>query len=301
LALSTKILIMAKEEEQATTLLEKKLLSAPNTENLEVDLFLDAIYQQYGYDFRHYARSSLLRRINNCLEREKKQYISELIPCIIHDAFFFDRFLQDMSITVTSMFRDPDMFKMLREKIVPKLSTYPSINIWHVGCATGEEVYSTAIILSEAGLLERCRIYATDYNNNSLKVAENATYPIADIPQFSKNYQDAGGLFSFADYYHANAKSVKFSEELRNKITFAHHNLMKDGVFAEMHVILCRNVLIYFDQTLQNQVLTTLSNSLTHRGFLMLGDKESLGFSAVTELFDTPFAKTRIYRKKLLS
>ncbi|KGJ95863.1 CheR family methyltransferase [Colwellia psychrerythraea] len=292
---------MTVKEPSKAILSELKLLSQENTTALEVDMFLDAIYKQYGYDFRHYARSSLLRRIDHCLEREKKRYISELIPCVIHDRFFFDRFLQDMSITVTSMFRDPHMFKMLREKIIPKLSTYPSINIWHVGCATGEEVYSTAIILDEAGLLNRSRIYATDYNNNSLTVAESATYPIAGIRQFSKNYQDSGGLSSFADYYHAGADSVVFSNKLRNKITFAHHNLMKDGVFAEMHLILCRNVLIYFDQTLQNQVLTTLADSLVHRGFLMLGDKESLDFSSVAQLFDKPFNKQRIYRKKLLT
>ncbi len=292
---------MTVKDPQQPLLSELKLLSQESTTGLEVDMFLEAIYKQYGYDFRHYARSSLLRRIDNCLEREKKRYISELIPCVIHDRFFFDRFLQDMSITVTSMFRDPQMFKMLREKIIPKLSTYPSINIWHVGCATGEEVYSTAIILDEAGLLNRSRIYATDYNNNSLKVAESATYPIAGIRQFSKNYQDSGGLSSFADYYHAGADSVVFSKKLRNKITFAHHNLMKDGVFAEMHLILCRNVLIYFDQTLQDQVLATLAESLIHRGFLMLGDKESLDFSCAAQLFDKPFNKQRIYRKKLLT
>lgn len=154
---------------------EIPILLSAETEQLEIDLFVNAVYSQYGYDFRHYAKQSLKRRILCCLEREKKQFISELIPCILHDEYFFDRFLQDMSVTVTSMFRDPPLFSVLREQVIPKLHTYPSINIWHAGCATGEEVYSLAILLDEAGLLERSRIYATDYNNASLKIAKQAT------------------------------------------------------------------------------------------------------------------------------
>jgi len=278
---------------------ENKLLSKSNTSALEVDLFLEAIYRQYGYDFRHYARPSLLRRINNCLLREKKSHISELIPCLIHDVYFFDRFLQDMSITVTSMFRDPHIFNLVNEVVIPKLSTYPTINIWHAGCATGEEVYSTAILMHEAGLLERTRIYATDYNNQSLAIAEQGAYPLDKAQQYSTLYNLSGGKFSLSDYYRVSQDSIVFNDTLKEKITFAHHNLMKDTVFAEMHFILCRNVLIYFDQTLQNQVLKVLSDSLIHRGYLMLGDRESIDFTAISEQFDKAHKRARIFRKKL--
>lgn len=262
---------------------------------------LDAIYQQYGYDFRHYARASLLRRVNKCLEREQKKYISELISCIIHDVYFFDRFLQDMSITVTSMFRDPTVFKELKDNVIPKLTTYPAINIWHAGCAAGEEVYSVAILLAEAGLLTRTRIYATDYNNHSLDIAAKGSYSLEHLQLYSDNYHLAGENKSLDNYYQKSAQKITFLPELKEKITFAHHNLMKDGVFAEMHLVLCRNVLIYFDQTLQNRVLHVLSDSLTHRGFLVLGDMETIEFSAIAEEFEAHCGKKRIYRKKLFT
>ncbi len=290
-----------KDVETNSIEVESKLLSKSRTLDLEVDLFLEAIFKQYGYDFRHYARSSLIRRITNCLQREKKSYVSELIPCLIHDIYFFDRFLQDMSITVTAMFRDPHIFNLLNDLVIPKLSTYPTINIWHAGCATGEEVYSTAILLHESGLLNRTRIYATDYNNQSLNTAEQGIYPLSKAKQYSENYQLAGGKFSLSDYYHTTENTIVIAEQLKDKITFAHHNLMKDGVFAEMHLILCRNVLIYFDQVLQDRTLRILSESLIHRGFLMLGDRESIDFSAVAPLFDKTHKKHRIFRKKLFA
>jgi len=282
-------------------LLENKLLSPAQCDNFEVDLLLDAIYKQYGYDFHHYAKSSLKRRIANCMTREKKKFISELLPCILHDPYFFDRFLQDMSITVTSMFRDPDLFKILRQQVIPKLSTYPSINIWHAGCATGEEVYSMAILLHEAGLLERSRIYATDYNNQSLKIAESAIYPLESLREYSENYHQSGGKASFLDYFTTDNKSAKFNSNLRDKITFAHHNLMKDGVFAQMNFVLCRNVLIYFDKVLQDRALNILNDSLIPRGFLMLGDRESIEFTNVSGDFENFVKRSRIYRKKLFS
>jgi len=279
--------------------LENKLLSVIERENYEVEALLDAIYKQYGYDFRHYAKSSLKRRIANCMAREKKTYISELIPCILHDPYFFDRFLQDMSITVTSMFRDPDLFKILRQQVIPKLSTYPAINIWHAGCATGEEVYSMAIMLEEAGLLARSRIYATDYNNQSLKIAESGAYPLENMREFSENYHQSGGTNSFSDYFKTDNNSATFNKNLRDKITFAHHNLMKDGVFAQMNFVLCRNVLIYFDQILQDRALNILNESLIPRGFLMLGDRESIEFSKVADDFEHFVKRSRIFRKKL--
>lgn len=279
---------------------ESPLLLTLETEQLEINLFLDAVYKQYGYDFRHYAKSSLHRRILNCLEREKKQYVSELIPCILHDKYFFDRFLQDMSVTVTAMFRDPKLFRVLKESVLPKLKTYSSINIWHAGCATGEEVYSLAILLDEAGLLERSRIYATDYNNASLKLAQQAIYPLTNFVDYQSNYHAAGGKKKLSHYYRMDTKSAIFSQHLRDKIIFAHHNFMKDGAFAQMHLVLCRNVLIYFDSELKSQALTVLRESVIHRGFLMLGDRESLDCTEETQFFERHEESTSIYRKRLL-
>ena len=280
---------------------ETPLLLSVETEKLEIDLFLDAVYKQYGYDFRHYAKPSLHRRIFSCLERENKQYISELIPCILHDEYFFDRFLQDMSVTVTSMFRDPELFQILKKDVIPKLRTYSSINIWHAGCATGEEVYSLAILLAESGLLERSRIYATDFNNDSLKVAQQAIYPLTNFVEYQNNYLLSGGEKALNCYYRKNEKFAIFSQELRDKIIFAHHNFMKDGAFAQMHLVLCRNVLIYFDSHLKDQALTVLKDSIIHRGFLMLGDRESLDCSSQKQYFERLQSCHSIYRKKLIT
>lgn len=279
---------------------DSALLLSAEIEQLEIDLFLDAVYKQYGYDFRHYAKPSLHRRILNCLAREKKQHVSDLIPCILHDEFFFDRFLQDMSVTVTSMFRDPELFRLLKELVIPKLSTYSSINIWHAGCATGEEVYSLAILLDEAGLLERCRIYATDYNNDSLKLARSAIYSLSHFDEYQRNYILSGGERRLADYYRTNNKSAIFSPALRDKIIFAHHNFMKDGAFAQMHLVLCRNVLIYFDSYLKERALKVLQESIIPRGFFMLGDRESLDCTTESDAFERVLQDVNsIYRKKL--
>lgn len=268
-------------------------------ESLEVSLLLEAIFKHYGYDFRNYARTSLTRRIYNCMHREKKSSISELIPEILHDPFFFDRFLQDMSITVTSMFRDPNCFSTLHNDVLPKLTTYPTINIWHAGCASGEEVYALAILLKELGVLSRCRIYATDFNNNSLSIAQSGNYSIKKMDEYANNYKKCGGQYELKDYYSINNETITFLPELKERIVFAHHNLMKDGSFAQMHLILCRNVLIYFDKTMQNKVLSLFSESMIHRGFLMLGNKESIDFSIVDTSFETFDKNARIYRKLL--
>lgn len=279
---------------------ESRLLLSAEIEQLEIDLFLDAVYKQYGYDFRHYAKPSLHRRILNCLAREKKQHVSELIPCILHDEYFFDRFLQDMSVTVTSMFRDPKLFRLLKERVIPKLSTYSSINIWHAGCATGEEVYSLAILLEEAGLLDRCRIYATDYNNDSLKSARAAIYSLSNFYEYQTNYALCGGEKKLSHYYRTNKTSAIFSPTLRDKIIFAHHNFMKDGAFAQMHLVLCRNVLIYFDSSLKERALKVLNESIIPRGFFMMGDRESLECTNESDAFERVLEDVNsIYRKKL--
>ena len=275
------------------------LLSIEERDDLEIDLLLQAVLQVYGYDFRHYAKVSLQRRIANLLEQEKKQYISELTCGIIHDRYLFDRFLLKMSVTVTTMFRDPKMFCLLKEHVIAKLQTYPSINIWIAGCATGEEAYSVAILLHEAGLLERSRIYATDYNNSSLATAEKGIYPLQSIREYHENYRIAGGQHSFSDYYHQRYDGALFDSGLRNKITFAHHNLMKDESFAKMNLVLCRNVMIYFDKQLKNRVLKVIDDSLVQRGFLMLGDRESLIHSNISERFEAITPRSKIYQKKL--
>lgn len=274
-----------------------QLPSAGEIIDFEIKLLIEAIKFRYGYDFSHYAFASLTRRITNCRVKSELATISELIPKIIHDVEYFELFLREMSVTVTEMFRDPQTFKILRDKIFTQLKTYARINIWHAGCATGEEVYSLAIMLKEEGLLSRCQIYATDFNNHSLAIAEQGIYKAEKIPLFTKNYLLAGGSSSFADYYQAKHGHAIMLDELKQHITFAHHNLIKDQSFAQMHLIICRNVLIYFDRTLQNSVLGLFQQSLLHRGYLLLGDKESLEFSNQNDNFTAVTKAERIYQK----
>ncbi|NRB39848.1 MAG: protein-glutamate O-methyltransferase CheR [Pseudomonadales bacterium] len=269
-------------------------------ENFEIDCFLQAIHLRFGYDFSDYAKASLKRRIQYRLQQDGLNHISELIPRVLHDEAFFKRFLNDMSITVTEMFRTPLMFKSLRENIVDKLKTYPRINIWHVGCATGEEVYSMAILLHEEGLLEKTRIYATDYNRHSLELAQKGIFALQRMKNYNQAYQLAGGSSSFTDYYSAKYDGAKMKSFLKKRITFAHHNLISDQGFAQMHLIMCRNVLIYFNQQLQNRVLTMLGQSLLQRGFLIIGDKESLEFSPLLDEFDAIDAKLKMFQKRLV-
>ncbi len=205
-------------------------MKSKEMETFEIDYFLEAIFKRYGYgyDFRHYACASLKRRIHNRLALSGLNYISEMVPKVLYDEGFFENILNDMSITVTQMFRTPEVFKKIREQIVPKLRAYSQVNIWHAGCATGEEVYSMAIVLQEEGLLERCRIYATDFNKRSLEIAGEGIYPLEVMQSYSKNYHRSGGKHSFSDFYWAKYDSAKMRESLRDNITFAHHNLMRD-------------------------------------------------------------------------
>jgi chemotaxis protein methyltransferase CheR len=273
------------------------MLNKIETLEFEVNMLLEAILFRYGYDFRHYARASLERRVLNRVQLSGLNSISDMIPRIMHEPNFFNLFLKDMSITVTEMFRDPFVFKQIRDSVFTQLKTYSRVNIWHAGCATGEEVYSMAIMLKEEGLLKRTQIYATDFNNHSLEIAAKGIYPASKMKQFTENYINSGGKESFADYYQAKYDCAKLTESLKEHITFANHNLIKDQVFAQMHLVLCRNVLIYFDQNLQNRVLDLFKQSLIHRGFLILGDKESLDFSAVNDSFDKYQYPERIYRR----
>lgn len=273
----------------------------PSLRNVELDCLLEAIFQYYGYDFRNYTKASLKRRVDQFMILKRLQHISEIIPLVLHDEREFDQFVNAMTVCVTDMFRDYEVFKYLREQVIPILKTYSRINIWHAGCATGEEVYSMAILLHEEGLLERSRLYATDLNRDSISRAKNAIYPAEKIKQFTKNYQNAGGTASFSDYYHANYQSAKLKQFLLERVTFSYHNLVTDHVFSEMHLIFCRNVLIYFDQDLQDKVFELVRDSLTHKGFLVLGDKESLHFSSVKNDFEAMDERLRIFRDARLA
>ena len=269
-----------------------------NIEDIEIDLLLDAVLQRYGYDFRNYARESLKRRLAHRLSLSALTHLSEMIPKILHDKAFFDAVLLDFSVTVTEMFRDPHVYLAIRKKVVPVLKTYPFVKIWHAGCATGEEAYSMAILLKEEGLYDRAHIYATDYNNRSLYTAQEGIYPLDGIKTHTANYAAAGGRSCLSDYYCARYGSVKMLESLKQNITFSYHNLVTDGVFGEMNLIVCRNVLIYFDSVLKSRVLSLFCDSLYPLGFLCLGAKETLDCSDLRDRFEEVEGKAKIYQGK---
>ncbi len=268
-------------------------------ETIEIDLLLEAVYRVYGYDFRSYARASIERRTRLFLSDNGYETISEILGKVIRDHRFFSRLVQYFSIPVTEMFRDPHVYRVLRNKVVPMLRTWPHVKIWQAGCATGEEVYSLAIVLKEEGLYDRTTLYATDFNDASLERAQEGIYEMDRIQVATRNYQKAGGCASFSNYYHALYDAAVMDASLRERITFANHNLVTDHAFGEMHLIACRNVLIYFDHTLQNRVLHLFSESLVHGGFLCIGTKESLSFSEVVHAYRVVDEKARIYRKKI--
>jgi chemotaxis protein methyltransferase CheR len=266
---------------------------------IEVDLFLEAIFQRYGYDFRHYARASVKRRIQRLLEITGCAKISEMIPRLLYDVEFSQTAIQGFSIAVTEMFRDPDFYRAVRQTVVPYLKTYPYIRVWHAGCAMGEEAYSLAILLQEEDLYDRSTIFATDYNEVVLDKAREGIYALKDMRQYSLNYLSAGGIRSFADYYHAKYELAIMDPSLKRRITFASHNLATDGVFSELQVIFCRNVLIYFDKELQQRVLGLFAASLAPGGFLCLGSKESLQYSALADQFKAIDEHASIYQKRI--
>ncbi len=266
-------------------------------EQIEMDVLLEAINRRYGHDFRNYAQASLKRRLLHRMHRSDMNHISDLLPRLLHDEDFFDRFLFDMSITVTEMFRDPSFFRAIRQHVVPILKTYPFVKVWHAGCATGEEVYSMAILFHEEGLYGQTKFYATDYNTDSLAKAREGLFVREAIEKYAGSYEKAGGSASLSDYYLAKYDSVKIHDWLKRNITFSHHNLVTDGVFGEMNLILCRNVLIYFDKTLQDRALSLFADSVCHRGFLCLGSKESLDFSSVRDQFGPVDKRQRIFQQ----
>lgn len=267
-------------------------------EEIEIHLLLEAINMKYGYDFRNYSSAHMKRRIHNRMSIFGITSISEMLHKVIYDKEFFNQILSDFSINVTEMFRDPSFYIAFRKHVIPILKTYPFIRIWHAGCSTGEEIYSMAILLKEEGLYDRTQIYATDFNKIVLQKAKEGIYNIDDIKDYTYNYQRAGGKASFSDYYVAQYGSVIFNSSLKKKITFAEHNLVTDGTFGEMHVIICRNVLIYFNKELQSSVIKLFSDSLSNGCFLCLGSKESIKFSTSTENFEEVVGCEKIYRKK---
>lgn len=270
---------------------------AADLERLEIELLLEGVYRHYGFDFRSYAYSSIRRRLWKRVEAEGRNTISALQDLVLHDPTAMERLLLDLSINVTAMFRDPSFYVAFRKKVVPLLRTYPFLRIWHAGCSTGEEVYSMAILLAEEGLYERSRIYATDINGTVLQKARDRIFPLERMQEYTDNYIRAGGKRSFSEYYTAGYDGAVFSQALLDNVVFAQHNLVTDGSFAECNVILCRNVLIYFDRELQNRVLALFHDSLVTFGILCLGNKESLRFSAHEPQFDQLDGREKIYRK----
>jgi chemotaxis protein methyltransferase CheR len=269
-----------------------------DTSDLEISLLLEAVYRKYGYDFRQYSQAHVRRRIMNRMTISGFEDVSQLQSKVLNDSRFASELLQDLSITVTEMFRDPAFYRALREKIIPILQTYPFIKIWHAGCATGEEAYSMAILLQEEGLYDRTTIYATDFNQLALNRAKEGIFSNKMIKDYTTNYQLSGGKESFSSYYTSNYDHVIMNQSLKENIVWANHNLVTDSVFAEVNLILCRNVLIYFDQNLQNKVQTLFYNSLMNGGVLCLGNKESLRFSDLYEEYTELDTKQRIFKKK---
>jgi chemotaxis protein methyltransferase CheR len=266
-------------------------------EKIEIVLLLEGIAKRYGYDFRNYASASLKRRLRHNLAASKCNNFVELLNKVLADKNCFESLLYDLSVTVTEMFRDPEVYKNLRLHVIPFLKTYPFIKIWHAGCATGEEVYSIAILLHEEGLLDRTQIYATDINLQALEIAREGIYSVEQIKKYSKSYQLSGGKSSFSDYYHAKYGSAKMVDFLKQKMIFSYHNLAVDHAFCEAQLIICRNVLIYFDGTLQNRVFKLFNDSLSNGGFLFLGTKESLSFSEIKDQFTLIAPQERLYQK----
>ena len=269
----------------------------PELERIEVSLLLEGIFQHYGFDFRSYAYGSIRRRLWKRVEAEDLASLSDLQALVLHDPQAMERLLLDVSINVTAMFRDPLFYAALREKVIPLLRTYPFIRIWHAGCSTGEEVYSTAILLEEAGLYDRSRIYATDINDMVLQQSRRGIFPLDRMQEYTDNYIRAGGQRSFSEYYTAMYDGALFDRRLVRNVVFAQHNLVTDRSFSEFQVIFCRNVLIYFDQTLQNRVHQLFYDSLVRLGVLCLGSKESLKFSKYEACYERLDATEKIYRK----
>jgi len=266
-------------------------------EGIEIRLLTEGIYQHYGFDFRDYSLPSLRRRIWKRVYAEGLSTISGLLEKVLHDSQSMERLLLDLSINTTAMFRDPTFYLRFREKVIPVLRTYPFVRLWHAGCSTGEEVYSMAILLQEEGLYERCRIYATDINEAVLQKAKSGIFPLSTMQENTSNYIAAGGTGTFSDYYTARYDYAIFRPALRDHVVFAQHNLVTDSSFNHFNVIFCRNVLIYFNNVLQDRVQQLFLQSLEMFGILGLGKKESVKYTSVAEHYEEVDAEERLYRR----
>ncbi|KMY42786.1 CheR family methyltransferase [Peribacillus loiseleuriae] len=266
-------------------------------EEIEINLLLEGIFRYYGFDFRNYTFPFLNRRIWNRMREEKIASISGLQEKIFHDPFVMNRLLDDFSINVTEMFRDPSFFLSFRKKIVPFLRDSPYIRIWHAGCSTGEEVYSMAILLHEEGLYEKTRIYATDMNESVLRVGKEGKFPLHKMQLYTKNYLASGGKKAFSEYYKVQNENASFHSFLTKNVVFAQHNLVTDRSFNEFHVIICRNVMIYFDKVLQNRVYNLLHESLGLSGILGLGSKEGIKFTSIADDYEEVDTFEKLYRR----
>lgn len=266
-------------------------------EKIEIQLFLEGVFCLYGYDFRDYASSSMRRRILQLMEIEKISTVSELQSMVLHHEKWMERLLMEVSVNVTAMFRDPPFYISFREKVLPLLSSLPLIRIWHVGCSTGEEVYSVAILLKEAGLYQKTKIYATDINEVVLNKAKNGIYQLSLMKEYTDNYIKAKCVGVFSQYYTADDKNAVFNEGIRKNIIWAQHNLVTDSSFNEFDVILCRNVMIYFNKSLQNKVHELLYGSLKANGMLGLGTAESLQFTVFENRYKELDRKMKLFQK----
>ena len=277
--------------------MNKHVSEVSDLEDIEICLLLEGLYRAYGFDFRDYSRASIKRRILEMMRTEKLDTVSAFQDRVLHDTVCLDRFLLGLSVHATSMFRDPSFYLTFRQKVVPLLRTYPTVQIWIAGCSTGEEVYSLAILLQEESLYNRCRIYATDISHSVLRRARDGIFPLSAMREYTNNYHQAGGAHEFSDYYTAQYDSVIFSSSLKSNIVFSEHNLATDGSFNEFQVILCRNVMIYFNKDLQARVHNLLYDSLSMFGVFGLGNKESLKFTPRAAFYEHLNETDKLYRK----
>jgi chemotaxis protein methyltransferase CheR len=276
----------------------KETLPTEKIEDIEIRLLLEALYSRYHYDFRNYAMASVKRRLRQAREQLRFANISALQESLLHDPAMLPRILGYLTVQVSEMFRDPTYFRAIREKVVPHLRTYPSLKVWIAGCSGGEELYSFVILFREEGLEERTLFYATDINQDALRAAESGIFGLDRVQLFTENHRKSGGKSSLSDYYQAAYGRVSFDKSLRRNVVFSDHSLVTDAVFAEMHLISCRNVLIYFDRTAQDRAIGLFKDSLARKGFLGLGSKESLRFSQHAESFADFLREEKIYQRR---
>jgi chemotaxis protein methyltransferase CheR len=266
-------------------------------EDIEIRLLLEALYVRYHYDFRNYAMASVKRRLRQAREQLGFPSISAIQEKVLHDETMLPRLLRYLTVQVSEMFRDPNYFRAIREKVIPHLKTYPSLKVWIAGCSGGEELYSFVILFREEGLEERTIFYATDINQDALRIAESGVYDLDRIQLFTENHRKSGGKSSLSDFYTTGYGRATFDRSLRDRVVFSDHSLVTDAVFGEMNLISCRNVMIYFDRPLQDRAIGLFKESLVRKGFLGIGAKESLRFSAHANIFADVVREEKIYQK----